>query len=281
MKLMAVMVLYKQAVEESRTFQTLRKTLFSKTDFSHELEMVIYDNSPEKQVLPSFDHEGISIQYIHDPRNLGIAVAYNFAWSKAAKSGSDWLLLLDHDTQLTNEYILELQNLPELESDVAALVPKIISNGTMISPVYSGYLRPLKEEQPPTGLQDVPVMAINSGSLIRMEFLERIGGFNGQFPLDYLDHWLFYAIYANHHKVWVLDVVLEHDLSVMDYSQVSLDRYKSILDAEINFYKNYKLGLYPSYRKQLAMRLVKQVLLVKNKKIAMYTLSKLLNRKRR
>jgi len=278
MKLTAVMVLYKQAVEESKTYQTLKETLLSKKDFSHELELIIYDNSPEKQIETSFVQEEVHIEYIHDPRNLGIAVAYNFAWSIAAQNGSDWLLLLDHDTQLTNEYVQEISNLPVLDGNVAAVVPKITSNGTMISPVYSRYLRPLKGEQPPAGLQSEPVMAINSGSLIRVEFLKQLGGFNGDFRLDYLDHWLFHEIYAKHHKVWVLNVVLNHELSVMDYSQVSLARYKSILDSEIHFYKNYKKDLYSSYRKQLVMRFMKQVLLVKNKKIAMYTLNRLLNR---
>ncbi|WP_160722727.1 glycosyltransferase [Bacillus sp. USDA818B3_A] len=279
MKVTAVMVLYKQAVEESKTYRTLRKTLLKKENFSHELELIIYDNSPEKQDFsPDHDKE-ISIEYIHDPRNLGIAAAYNFAWSMAANNGSDWLLLLDHDTQLTKDYARALDGMSEIDSAVAAVVPKITSNGTMISPVYSRYLRPLAGEQPQTGLQPEPVMAINSGSLIRLGFLTEIGGFNSAFPLDYLDHWLFHEIYRQSRKVWVLPVVLEHELSVMDYSQVSIGRYKSILDSEINFYKNYKMDLYSSYRKQLVMRFFKQVLTVKNKKIAMYTLKRILNRK--
>ena len=46
-------------------------------------------------------------------------------------------------------------------------------------------------ERPVEGVQNKAVMAINSGSLIKVSFLTEIGGFNGQFPLDYLDHWLF------------------------------------------------------------------------------------------
>ncbi|MED4225106.1 glycosyltransferase [Neobacillus cucumis] len=274
MKVTAVMVLYKQTVEESKTFQTVKNTLFSQHE--HELEFIIYDNSPEQQSFHPDDHGGVPIQYVHDPRNLGIAVAYNFALSSALKNGSDWLLLLDHDTQLTNEYVRELNCLQGLDADVVAVVPKISSNGTLISPVFSRYLRPLQGEQPESGLQLEPVMAINSASVIRVEFLKQLGGFNKDFRLDYLDHWLFHEIFTKSRKVWVLKAVLEHELSVMDYSQVSLGRYQSILDSEIKFYQNYKMDLYPSYRKQLVMRFLKQVLLVKNKKIAMYTLSRLL-----
>jgi hypothetical protein len=114
-------------------------------------------------------------------------------------------------------------------------------------------------------------MAINSGSLIRVSFLEKIKGFNNDFPLDYLDHWLFHEIFSNDYKVMVMESSLNHDLSVMNYENVSMNRYRSILDSEIRYYKNYKKELLPAYRIQLMKRLAKQLLLVKNKKIAAYT----------
>ncbi len=270
-----IVVFYKQKIEESKTFQTLKQTLFSKKDSLQTINIILYDNSPEKQEFHPHQYDGIHISYIHDPRNLGIATAYNFAWSQGNENGSKWLLLLDHDTQLTNAFIHSLLNTPELSHNVAAVVPKIISENIMISPVFTDSFRPLKEERPNEGLQEKRIMAINSGALIRMEFLNEIGGFNVNFPLDYLDHWLFHEIYATGHMVWVLDVTLDHELSVMDYSRVSLRRYQSILDSEINFYKNYKKDLFPSYRKQLAKRFIKQALVVKNKKIALYTLRQL------
>jgi hypothetical protein len=58
----------------------------------------------------------------------------------------------------------------------------------------------------------------------------------------------------------------------MDYSRVSLARYQSILNSEVSFYQNYKNDLFPSYRKQLVKRFLKQALTVKNKKIALATL---------
>jgi hypothetical protein len=122
-------------------------------------------------------------------------------------------------------------------------------------------------------------MAINSGAVIRVAFLKEIGGFNEEFPLDYLDHWLFYEIYAKNYKTFVLDIYLHHDLSVMDYNSISLTRYKSILHSEFTFYKKYKRELFPEYRKQLFKRLLKQIITVKNKKIALYTLRMILSLK--
>lgn len=275
MKITIVVVLYKQKPEESKTFLTLKKNLFSKNKGLENIELILYDNSPVKQVFNPLSYGGVHISYVHDPRNLGLATAYNHAWSIAKKNGSCWLLLLDHDTELTDSYVSEVLNLPEMGTNVVAVVPKINSEDTMISPVYSYSLRPLKEERPKVGLQEQPVMAINSGALIKLDFLNEIGGFNKKFPLDYIDHWLFFEIYAKYRKVWVLNVELEHELSVMDYSRVSLARYHSILDSEIFFYQNYKIDQFPAYRKQLAKRFLKQAITVRNKKIALYTLQKL------
>jgi GT2 family glycosyltransferase len=275
MKLTMVVVLYKQNIVESKTFQTLKSTLFERVKDKPDIEVIFYDNSPEKQELPSLEIEGIHTSYIHDSRNLGITTAYNFAWSQARENGSQWLLLLDHDTELTDIYMDEVLSLPELSVDVTAVVPKIISEQRRISPVFSNSLRPLAGEHPKEGLQEKPVMAINSGSLISVDFLNELSGFNEAFPLDYLDHWLFHEIYSHGKKVWVLHATIEHELSVMDYSRVSEQRYQSIMNSEIFFYKNYKQDLFSAYRIQLAKRFLKQLLTVKNKKIAMYTLKRL------
>lgn len=276
MNITMVMVLYKQKPEESKTYRTLKQNLFSRIpSVGSEIELILYDNSPEKQEFTSPVLEGMQISYIHDERNLGIATAYNYAYSIAKSNGSEWLLLLDHDTELTGDYIDQVLHLAEVPKEAAAVVPKINSDQAMISPVYSGTMRPLIGEKPQTGIQEKPVMAINSGSLIRLSFLTELNGFNQEFALDYLDHWLFFEIYHRGYKVLLLDTELEHELSVMDYDRVSLNRYKSILDSEINFYRNYKKDLFSSYRAQLVKRLLKQILVVKNKKIAMYTLKKI------
>jgi GT2 family glycosyltransferase len=275
MKITIVIVVYKTLINQSTTFHSLLRVINEDITLFKDISIVIYDNGPEKQVFDLSPFEGVEIIYQHDPRNLGIAVAYNYAWSLAKKNESQWLLLLDHDTSITEQYIKDIFNLPNLTEDIVAVVPQVHSRKTMVSPVYSHSIRPLQIDRPKPGLQDQPIMAINSATLLRITFLNEIGGFNEDFPLDYLDHWLFFEIYSNGKKVFLLNTTLEHDLSVMDYSKISLNRYKSILNSEINFYKNYKRDLYTAYKKQLMKRLVKQALIVKNKQIAMYTLRKL------
>lgn len=280
-KLTIVIVFYKQKIEESKTFLTLKESFFSR--YSHnasDFEVILYDNSPAPQKIELEQYREYNINYIHDERNLGISVAYNFALETAKENGSKWMLLLDHDTQLTSEFIDTILEIEDLDTDIVSVVPVVYDKGRMISPVYSDSLRPLAVEMPTPGIQVRPVMAINSGSFFRTVFLDEIGGFNREFPLDYLDHWLFYEVNNRNKKVLLTDKKLEHELSVMNYNDVSLQRYKSILDSEIRFYKTYKKNLYRPYLTQLQKRIAKQLLLVKNKKIVLYTIKQLLkNRK--
>jgi GT2 family glycosyltransferase len=278
MKLTMVVVFYEQKIEQAKTFVSLSTALTSRGLLQDEVNIVLYDNSKEKQDFNTKDYPDLPFTYVHDPRNLGIATAYNYAWAVAQENGSDWLLLFDHDTQVTKEYIDQIMLHRSLNESVVAVVPKITTNQVMISPVYSDTLRPLANEKPTEGLQTKPVMAINSGSLISVDFITEMGGFNPRFALDYLDHWIFFEIYARGKKVLLLDVTLEHELSVMDYNSISLNRYKSILGSEFEFYSNYKKDLFGEYRKQLLKRLLKQILTVKNKQIALHTLRKILNK---
>ncbi|SHP77850.1 rhamnosyltransferase [Mycobacteroides abscessus subsp. abscessus] len=270
MKITIIMVLYKQNINESKTFKTLNKAFRNHSELLDQIEFVVYDNSPESQSLSDKKKWG-KVQYVHDPRNLGISTAYNYAYQTAKVNGSQWVLLLDHDTELTEDYVNQISSNLEIDLEVAAVVPRIFSGQTLISPVVANTLRPLKTDSLQAGLYSSPIMAINSGSLIRVSFLEKIKGFNNDFPLDYLDHWLFHEIFSNGYKVMVMESSLNHDLSVMNYENVSISRYRSILDSEIRYYKIYKKELLPAYRIQLLKRLAKQLLLVKNKKIAAYT----------
>jgi GT2 family glycosyltransferase len=277
MKKTIIIVFYNQSIEASNTFQTLMSN--SQEFLSEDISIILYDNSPNPQEFDQKRYEDINISYKHDPRNLGIATAYNYAWSIAKSNGSEWLVLFDHDTEVTRQYVQQMLEVKEVDRDIAAVVPIISCDGTLISPVFSNTLRPLQQDRPLAGVQQKPVMAINSGSLIKISFLNQINGFNESFALDYLDHWIFYEIYSKGFKVQVLDVSLEHELSVMDYSRVSVNRYKSIIDSESYFYQHYHKELLPAYRLQLFKRLIKQFLIVKNKRIAIQTLKKFLSLK--
>lgn len=281
MKITAVVVIYKQSPSECKTLKSLTSSLAAiDSQRMSDIEFIVYDNSPSKHDLTPSDYPGLTISYVHDSRNLGIATAYNYALSIAGQNESEWVLLFDHDTEVTSDYINKVFQYEDADQNVVAIVPQVVSGveNIMISPVRSNSMRSIQNNNIKPGLSEEPLMAINSGALVRTKVLEDIGGFNTEFPLDYLDHWLFHEIYNMGYYVWVLDTILNHDLSVMDYNSISFERYKSISDAEMTFYKRYKPSLYKTYKRHLLKRYLKQLLLVKNKKIASYTLKKLFSR---
>lgn len=53
---------------------------------------------------------------------------------------------------------------------------------------------------------------------------------------------------------------LQHDLSVLNYQQVSLVRYQSILNAETKYFSKYQTKLAKTYSKQLLLRVMKHLI---------------------
>lgn len=265
-----VLVLYEQRLEDAKTYQSLLKHLTTSQKM-HTVEVLIYDNSVkiknQKDALPD------GYKFIKNQGNIGLAKTYNDALKKAKENQSDWLVLLDQDTELTGAYFEALFNADIKDEAVVSLVPQIVSEDKFVSPISSEGLPKIEKEQLTPGIyQDL--MAINSASALRVEFLVTLGGFNEAFPLDYLDHWLYFEINQRKKSIQVLDVTIQHELSVMDYNSISLGRYQSILDSEATFYMKYSLLSKKTYKKRLLLRFFKQMLTVKNKQIAKYTLKK-------
>ena len=88
--------------------QALLQTLREEPRLSQKFSLLLYDNSPEPQTpLPS----SLPVTYEHDASNRGLAYAYNYALKRAAELQIEWLLLLDQDTGVTREYLMEAAEL--------------------------------------------------------------------------------------------------------------------------------------------------------------------------
>lgn len=264
-KLLISLVLYQTSFEEAASYQLLDDLTANK-----DVYLFIYDNSTHAQKDCLFERE--TVYYIHDKTNPGLAKAYNQAKEYLKNIEADLLLLMDQDTQLTDSYIQQLINMKKKE-DIVAYVPIIYSHKRQISPISTASYVNGQSKVITCGEYYSEIMAINSGTALTKQFLEELGEFNEAFPLDFLDHWLFWKIVQLNKGISVVDNQLEHHLSVLDYKQMSLERYCSILKAETLFYQKYASNHFLSYKKHLRYRLLKQFFLVKNKKIFFKTLS--------
>jgi GT2 family glycosyltransferase len=263
--LCVIVVLYQRALSASPTYTSLsyQRLLGSRDLF------VVYDNSPHSNLGPI----PAGWEVVTDSSNGGLLAAYRHAISRAKAAHCPWILLLDQDTELPPDFLLIAhKNLARLQdhTDVVAIVPIVKAGDEQVSPM----LPRLGRESPflPRDVVETRwLMAINSGTCVRVDFIESIGGFSEIFWLDYLDHWLFKMIHNRGKSVYVGNMVLQHDLSVANMNKgLSVQRYKNVLWAERQFTNDYlpplwRVALVP----RLLMRALKHFVLTRDKRLGL------------
>ena len=253
-----VVVLYNMTFSESSTINSLNKLLTSHS-FPEIKQVTIFDNSPQENKPQGLEKR---FHYYHSSQNVGLAKAYNHIL-KQGDPISEWLLTLDQDTILTQAYLEELvKEASKQPPSVVAIAPVIKDGEQQISPVRSDTLRPLHTELPKKAhLYSRDIMVINSATALRKCFLKEIDGYNEEFPLDYLDHWVSWRIFIEKKQIKILSQTLQHQLSVLDYTNhKNFSRYQAIIQAEKCYYSLYATQLFSRYRRQLLLRGCKQVL---------------------
>lgn len=263
-----VIVLYQCSLDESITFRTLNKQL-GKTTIDYEL--VLYNNDVNQKI------EAAGCLIVNSEENKKLEGAYNFALERALETGKSWILLLDQDTEIPDNYFNELEKLfsDNYSPDLVAVVPKLISEGEIISPVQVTHLMRFEHGINSNGFTNKRINALNSLSLLNVEFIKSIGGFSKDFPFDLHDHWCYNKIYKNKKKVYILDIATEHSSSFNNFEKnVSVTRYKEFLSTEDRFIRS-EIGLpvYFFYKIKLLLRSIKQLINYKNKEFSLVTLA--------
>ena len=102
MKIFIEIVLYNKKINESATYISLvsKKNIINQL-FTH-VELLIYDNSPVSQTSDCLNI--FSTIYKTNIKNGGVSAAYNYAYEIAKKHNYEWILLLDQDTELNENY---------------------------------------------------------------------------------------------------------------------------------------------------------------------------------
>ncbi len=206
----AVLVLYRQSLAESATFQSLSRSV---QDLAAAVPLLVYDNSPTPIGDPGpGSHPGWDIHYVHDPSNPGVSRAYQEGARMAAARSKRWLLLLDQDTRFPpdalSHYLAAVTRHPE-----GRLFAPILRTGErVISPcIYRFKLGfPLPEIQP--GLQPLTgISLLNSGMWIAVEEYLATGGHDVRIALDFADHEFVERFKRRHDRFVLVDAVCFHD----------------------------------------------------------------------
>ncbi|WP_263382431.1 glycosyltransferase [Granulicella arctica] len=240
-----VVVLYECSLEESRTLNSLATVWRKDSGLAKQIALLIYDNSPHPQHFDLGGFECGIIEYRRALTNGGLVPAYNEALVSARKREINWLLLLDQDTTIHSDLLPAL--LAAIKSppddDVFAIVPKLLQQGHLISPQIVGKFRNYDYPVTMSGVSQKHLTALNSATCLRVEAVTALGGFPGVYWLDFLDHVMFHRLNTAHGRTLVLDVGIEHRLSIKSIeNEMSLHRYTNVLAAEWRFVRETGWG---------------------------------------
>jgi GT2 family glycosyltransferase len=269
MELLAVVVLYKRSPQQSQTIQSLIQVFRRNPALNAPVGVLLWDNSPAPlrvAGLPfSFDLRSAG-------RNVGTSGAYNYAMEFAESLRCPWLLLLDQDTTVSEDFLLRMVGYSEKFRDapeIATVVPFIFSHGVLVSPRR---LRSFNRVQqiPVTfsGLCKDKAYAVNSATLMRVTALREVGGYSDEFWLDLSDVYVFQALHRQGKYMYIAgDLRLEHSIASMDFDkEMSPERYRNFMAAESAYIDLYLSPLERSAQLlRLLVRTVRQYRRYKNK----------------
>tara|TARA_B100001057_G_C22826786_1_gene941761 strand:- start:1353 stop:2198 length:846 start_codon:yes stop_codon:yes gene_type:complete len=271
MKILIVVVLYEKSIYNCDTIKSLKtNNLAKKKNYS----LLVFDNSLKSNIE---DSKSLDCEYYHSNLNKGVLGAYKYALKKANEKYFDWILMLDDDTTLPNDFLSKsLLNLNKVSNNdiISAVVPKIFDGNKLISPsrVYRGGIH-LSFNKSFEGTSDKYLCAIGSCSIIRTSFINQIGGFKTNFILDCFDRWMFQQIHIYKKKVFVSNISVRHKLSIENYDKrMNLKRYQDILFNEDRFIKNHHKKVdYLIFKVRLFIRFFKLFIRYDNKDYAYLT----------
>ena len=179
--LYALVVIYNKKCEESETLKTLIK-------HKKRMSIIIFDNSTKKEFNDNNSNycNREKIDYYTLYKNVGLSKAYNYVIDRIKKTDNDYIIILDDDTFLNNEYIEEVcEEIKKGKKDV--LLPIVKSNDQIISPSNVCFDCRVKSVKSIKEIDMNRITAINSGMVIKTSIYNKIK-YNEEMFLDYVDH---------------------------------------------------------------------------------------------
>jgi GT2 family glycosyltransferase len=245
LKIQAVLVLYRQALRDSRTWKLLEQQVNSLKP-SLRFNLLVCDNGPSAEPAAVFPEW---VEYALATENRGLAWAYNQGLLRARQTNAAWLITLDQDTSLPETYLETMVALAaefSHQQEIGAIVPQLVSeDGSTHSPVRA---RLGREQMVPKGFRGIgtgDIRPYNSAAMVRVSALIACGGYDGRFWLDYLDHATFYSLSRSGYRIWIAgDVQIEHHLSLHDdRTSVGEAHFEDFVKAESAFRDLYQSWL--------------------------------------
>lgn len=171
-------------------------------------KIVIVDNGSNKNtinMLKNIEKEN-DVQLILCEENLGIAAALNKGVKYALNNGYDWIITLDHDSNLKDDMVMKLlkgyNSLNDIEKEkVVSLLPRYIELGLNVDKQLN------KEQEYIKYIEG----GITSGNIVSRKAFEEVGLFDEKLFIDFVDYDFCFRIKEHGYDiVEVSDAILFH-----------------------------------------------------------------------
>lgn len=207
---LAVLVLYRQSLAESATFQSLSAGL---GQLSTPLPLLVYDNSPTPVGDPGrVGYPAWAITYVHDPSNPGVSRAYQEGARMAAAGSIPWLLLLDQDTRFPADWLGRYLNAVARHPEAALFAPILRSGERILSPCIYRFKRGFPLDRVEPGKRPLAgISVLNSGMWVGVEEYRAVGGHDVRIALDFADHEFIERFKRRHDSFVLVDAECSHD----------------------------------------------------------------------
>ena len=186
------------------------------------------DNSTNESVKSNnLEFCAHNIDYIDMKGNYGLSVAYNHAIKHLLEKSCEWIVLLDQDTLLSNDYISELIKISDLDaSEYLIYAPTVKSGNQTLSPRY------FKKDKLQTTLNkdnNSLFALINSGIVINKSVFETFGMYDEGLFLDMIDYDFLLNIYCKNKdiKISIINAELNQSFSGSQISNNDKKRFQN------------------------------------------------------
>lgn len=244
-KILILVVNYNLSIKESKTLINLKN---NKNLILDNWTIFCWDNLPLNSNLKIFkqEFEGIKKVYIGSKKNESLMNIYNNAIEKY-KDEYDYLILLDNDTDITEDYLNEIKDLVNQNTKLNLILPKIINQNIVYSPQLSFPTKIKrrkffdKEEYGLKSSKDI--FAINSGMVIATDYLKKTNfKYDERLKFYGTDNYFINNYEKNEEQFYMMKTIINHSFSMHEKEQLEkiLWRFEDYLNGSMVMLEKYK-----------------------------------------
>ncbi|MFC3915072.1 glycosyltransferase family 2 protein [Pseudaeromonas sharmana] len=162
MDLAILIVCYRCELEQSRTISGLMKHLTEAGE--NIVNVLIWNNGPKlwgNNINDLANNKTLNVRVVQTPENRPLSWIYN---DFIAMYSSDYYVILDHDSEITEQFITDVQSLQHEQ----LCLPIIYSKGCAINPTCNGKFNPGPYEK------NQKIMSIGSGLVLSQTLVDSL-----------------------------------------------------------------------------------------------------------